>query len=187
MRNKQELPNSPKEGEDPPPGSGGKRRYDTVLVVMSVALAVAVASIVILAVYLAGASADTLTLSRGLLSAIEENPRDMVHNLRQADPDGSNLKLALRTVKSESEEEFQRYSSETGDALLGEDQVEFFISENEYGVKNARIVGYLAGCIESAGGDDEHLPYPVGEDGKPYDGACEALYDQEVLRVSTQP
>lgn len=161
-------------------GPGGSR---VMPVIVSVVLVAALATSVICAVFLFKASGDRLTLSRGILGLLEERPDEVIYRLRKADPEGEVLIDALGNVKNDDRQEFSDSVAAISDNLMGEDQVAFFASRNSYGVENAEILGYIAGCLRATGAPRSAIPYPENEDGEPYEGDMEILYDQEMTRV----
>jgi hypothetical protein len=102
-----------------------------------------------------------------------------IHFLRKMDPRGDILTQAFSVMMGRSEPEFRESLEGIGVKLMGDDQVEVFVSRNRYGEPNAAILGYLAGCIEAAGGRGDDVPYPVDRDGNKYEGECENEYDRE--------
>ena len=160
-------------------GAGGGARFVVTLVLLA-----AVATSVVCAVYLVKASNDRLALSGGLLEVMEGSPGESIYHLRKADPGGDILKQAFSVVRKDSDEEFNRTAASISEKLMGEDQVEFFTSRNPYGIDNAEIPGYLAGCLKAIGAPESDIPYPVTDTGSPYEGSCEMIYDLEVDRVA---
>ncbi|MBU4173561.1 MAG: hypothetical protein KKB90_06420 [Actinobacteria bacterium] len=174
------MEDSPEDGRsDVKQGAGGGARFGLLLVLLA-----AVATSVVCAVYLVKASNDRLTLSRGLLDVMVGSPGESIYYLRKSDPGGDILEQAFSVVRKDNDEEFSRTAASISEKLMGDDQVEFFTSRNQYGIDNAEILGYLAGCLKAIGPPESDIPYPVTDTGSPYEGSAETIYDLEVNRVA---
>lgn len=151
----------------------------TLVITLVLVIVVLVTALALCAVFLWRLADDRYEFSAALLNLMEKCPQETLHYLREMDPDGLVLTDALRNVNSRSEAQFDEALVGIYDALTGEDEILFFVSQNAYGEDNARVLGYLAGCAEAAGATQDGIPYPKGPNGKPYEGEKEVFYDRE--------
>lgn len=166
------------------PGAGKRTRERVILAVAIVLVVGLVTGIVFLSISLSNCSRNTQDISREVIDLLREDPESTLHNLMRTDSEGSLLTSCFENLKAFDLERFDEDVKGIYGELMGKDEIGFFTSTNDYGDRNSRVLGYLAGCLQAAGVDEADLPYPEDDKGEPYEGEDEIPYDQERIKIS---